>query len=453
MKNDFVSGRILPSLVKFALPVLFALFLQAMYGGVDLLVVGRFSDNSNVSAVSTGSQIMQSLTTVITGLSMGTTVLLAQKIGSGKRREAGRIISAAVKQFAAISLFLTALFIVFARPLCRLMNAPSEAFDSTVSYLTICSAGLIFIVAYNVIGSIFRGIGDSKTPLMTVAIACAANIIGDLLFVAVMKLGASGAALATILAQALSVIVSIFLIRRQKLPFEIKKEDFRSGTDSGSYIRRMLGLGVPIALQDFLVSVSFLVIMAIVNDLGLVYSASIGVAEKICMFIMLVPIAFMQSLSSFVGQNEGAGQHSRSIKAMFCGMGVSLLFSIAMAVSVFLFGEELAHIFANDRDTIVQAADYLKAYAIDTFLVSFLFCFCGYYNGCGRTRFVMVQGLIGAFGVRIPVSWIMSRIKPVSMFRIGLASPCSTAVQITLCFIVLIIMLKKEKTAAPAAKL
>ncbi|MBQ6181191.1 MAG: MATE family efflux transporter [Ruminococcus sp.] len=448
MNNDFVSGKILPTLVKFALPVLLALFLQAMYGGVDLLVVGRFSDNSSVSAVSTGSQIMQSLTTVITGLSMGTTVLLAQKIGSGKRREAGEIIAAAVKLFAVVSLLLTALFVIFARPLCRLMNAPSEAFGSTVSYLTICSAGLVFIVAYNVIGSIFRGIGDSKTPLITVAIACAANIIGDLIFVAVLKLGASGAALATVLAQALSVVVSMALIRRQKLPFEVKKEDlFSGGPQSRGFIRRMLGLGIPIALQDFLVSVSFLVILAIVNGLGLVYSASIGVAEKICMFIMLVPIAFMQSLSSFVGQNEGAGQHSRSLKAMYCGMGVSLLFSIAMAVSVFLFGEELAHIFANDRETIVNAADYLKAYAIDTLLVSFLFCFCGYYNGCGKTRFVMVQGLIGAFGIRIPVSWIMSRIKPVSMFRIGLASPCSTAVQITLCFIVLMIMLKKEKAS------
>ena len=448
MNNDFVSGKILPTLVKFALPVLLALFLQAMYGGVDLLVVGRFSDNSSVSAVSTGSQIMQSLTTVITGLSMGTTVLLAQKIGSGKRREAGEIIAAAVKLFAVVSLLLTALFVIFARPLCRLMNAPSEAFGSTVSYLTICSAGLVFIVAYNVIGSIFRGIGDSKTPPITVAIACAANIIGDLIFVAVLKLGASGAALATVLAQALSVVVSMALIRRQKLPFEVKKEDlFSGGPQSRGFIRRMLGLGIPIALQDFLVSVSFLVILAIVNGLGLVYSASIGVAEKICMFIMLVPIAFMQSLSSFVGQNEGAGQHSRSLKAMYCGMGVSLLFSIAMAVSVFLFGEELAHIFANDRETIVNAADYLKAYAIDTLLVSFLFCFCGYYNGCGKTRFVMVQGLIGAFGIRIPVSWIMSRIKPVSMFRIGLASPCSTAVQITLCFIVLMIMLKKEKAS------
>lgn len=447
MNNDFVNGKILPSLVKFALPVLFALFLQAMYGGVDLLVVGKFSDNNNVSAVSTGSQLMHSITTAITGLSMGTTILLAQKIGMGRRKEAGEIICSSVILFSVISAVLTILFIVFAKTICEIMNAPSEAFDETVIYFTICSAGLIFIVAYNVIGSIFRGIGDSRTPLITVAIACVVNIIGDLIFVAVLHMGAAGAALATIFAQAVSVFVSMIIIKHQSLPFEIKKSYFNlKSLRNYIYIRRTLGLGIPIAFQDFLVSISFLVILAIVNDLGVVYSAGIGIAEKVCMFIMLVPLAFMQSLSSFVGQNEGAGCHERSIRAMLYGMAVSFAIGIVMAAFTFFHGDILAGIFSNKSDTIAQAAEYLKAYAVDTLVVSFLFCFCGYYNGCGKTKFVMVQGLVGAFGVRIPVSWLMSKVEPVSMFRIGLASPCSTLVQILLCFIVLLIMIKKDKS-------
>ena len=451
MNNDFVNGKILPTLIKFALPVLFALFLQAMYGGVDLLIVGKFSDNSNVSAVSTGSQLMQSVTTAITGLSMGTTVLLARKIGMGRRKEAGEIISSAVILFSVISVILTVLFTVFSKSICRIMNAPAEAFGETVNYFTICSAGLVFIVAYNVTGSIFRGIGDSRTPLVTVSIACAVNMIGDLIFVAGLDMGSAGAAIATVLAQAVSVIASLMIITRQELPFEVKRSYFSPKfLRNYIHIRRTLGLGIPIALQDFLVSISFLVILSIVNKLGLVYSAGIGVAEKVCMFIMLVPIAFMQSLSSFVGQNEGAGRHERSLRAMVYGMAVSFVLGVIMAAITYFHGNILAGIFSNESDTIMQAAEYLKAYAIDTLLVSFLFCFCGYYNGCGKTRFVMIQGFIGAFMVRIPVSWIMSRIEPVSMFRIGLASPCSTAVQITLCFIVLFVMLRKEKRNQPA---
>lgn len=451
MNNDFVNGKILPSLIKFALPVLFALFLQAMYGGVDLLVVGKFSDNSSVSAVSTGSQLMQSITTAITGVSMGTTVLLAQKIGSGKRKEAGQIISSSVILFSVISLLLTVLFIVFAKNICRLMNAPHEAFDETARYFTICSAGLIFITAYNVIGSIFRGIGDSKTPLVTVAVACAVNIICDLIFVAVFQMGAAGAAFATVLAQAVSVAVSLVIITHKELPFEVKRLYFSvKSAQNHLYIRRTLSLGIPIALQDLLVSISFLVILSIVNDLGLVYSAGIGVAEKVCMFIMLVPIAFMQSLSSFVGQNEGAGYHERSVRAMLYGMAVSFVPGVIMAAVAFFHGDILAGIFSNESDTVIQSAEYLKAYAIDTLLVSFLFCFCGYYNGCGKTTFVMIQGLIGAFGVRIPVSWIMSRTEPVSMFHIGLASPCSTSIQIILCFIVMIAAISEEKRSKTA---
>lgn len=310
------------------------------------------------------------------------------------------------------------------------MQTPPEAFEATVMYVRICSAGSVFIVAYNVLGSIFRGIGNSRMPLITVAIACVFNIAGDLLLVGVFHIATAGAAIATVLAQALSVVISLWIIRRQPLPFTICRKDF--GWDPGR-MAQVFRLGFPIALQDVLVSISFLTITAIVNSLGVIASAGVGVAEKLCGFIMLVPSAFNQSMAAFVSQNMGAGKPGRAKKALLYGIGVSLAVGVLMAYFSFFHGDLLAGIFARDREVIGAAADYLKAYAIDCLLVSVMFCMIGYFNGCGRTTFVMLQGITGAFLVRIPVSFFMSRIVPVSLFKIGLATPCSSIVQILLC--------------------
>ena len=429
-QSDFTEGKILGPLLKFSLPVLFAMLLQAMYGAADLLIVGQFGAAADVSAVSTGSQIMQTITSVITGLSMGTTILLGLKIGQKKPEEAGNVIGAGVCIFAVLALFLTAAMTLFAGPFCAAMQAPAEAFDKTVDYVRICSAGAVFIVAYNVLGSIFRGMGDSKTPLLAVFIACICNILGDLLFVAVFHMAAAGAALATVLAQALSVVLCVLVVRRRGLPFPFSRKNLRFHRQ---VIFKTLKLGFPIALQDALVSISFLAIIAIVNSLGVIPSAGVGVAEKLCMFIMLVPSSFMQSLSAFVAQNIGANRNDRAVRALVCGMLASLLIGVAMAFLAFFHGDFLSGLFARDPQVIAASADYLRAYAVDTLLVSFLFCFSGYFNGCGKTTFVMAQGIAGAFLVRIPVSFLMSRIQPVSLFLVGLATPCSTVVQILLC--------------------
>ena len=448
MKGNFTEGPILPSLVRFALPVLLALFLQTMYGAVDLLIVGQFGGglaDVYVSAVSTGSQVMQTVTIVITGLAMGLTVFVGNKIGAGQRRAAGRIIGSGLWLFGIIAAAATVTMVLAAPWMAQAMQAPEEAFAQTVSYITICSAGAVFIVAYNLVGSIFRGIGDSNMPLVTVAIACVLNIAGDLLLVAGLHMGASGAAIATVLAQAVSVLLSLLIIRGKSLPFEFTSRDIRI---RGSYIKHILKLGTPIALQDLLVSISFLAILAIVNALGLTESAGVGVAEKLCGFLMLAPSAYMQSMSAFVAQNMGAGKPERARKALLYGIATSLMLSVIMAYATFFHGDLLAGIFAKSEDVILAAAEYLKAYAIDCLLTSFLFCFIGYFNGCGRTTFVMLQGIIGAFGVRLPVSWLMSQRPAVSLFYIGLATPVSTVVQITLCFAYLGIMLLRERNMA-----
>lgn len=440
--KSFTEGRILAPLLGFALPVLLALFLQAMYGAVDLMVVGQYAATADVSGVATGSQLMHSITSVITGLAMGMTVLIGQKIGEGNARQAGRVVGSGICLFAVLALVMTAVLVWLAEPLSILMQAPADALEATADYVRICSAGTAFIMAFNVLGSVFRGIGDSKLPLITVAIACAVNIIGDYLLVAVCHMGAAGAALATVAAQALSVLLSLVIIMRRRLPFRLSRSDIRMDR---LIVGRILRLGTPMALQDLLVSISFLVLLAIVNSLGLIASAGVGVAEKLCGFVMLIPSAYMQAMSAFVAQNIGAGKPQRARRALAYGIGTSLLAGVAVGWLAFFHGDWLAGIFARDAQVIAAAADYLKAYAVDCLLVSFLFCFIGYFSGMGKTVFVMLQGLAGAFAVRIPVSYAVSRIADVSLFYLGLATPASTLVQIVLCAIYMRMCLRREK--------
>lgn len=431
-EQNFSKGPIFGPLVRFALPILLALFLQTMYGAVDMMVVGQFATAADVSAVSTASWLMQLVTAFVVGIAVGTTVLLGRRLGEGNAAESGKIVGASIALFAILGIALTVLMELLAVPLVRIMQTPPEAVDAALDYMRICSAGTVFIVAYNVLGSVFRGIGNSRIPLMAVAFACVFNIAGDYLLVGVFHMAAAGAAIATVAAQALSVLFSFLIIRRQKLPFSFEKSDVKADP---ARMGAVLRLGFPIALQDVLVSISFLAITAIVNTLGVTVSAGVGVAEKLCGFIMLVPSAFSQAMSSFVAQNMGANKPQRARRGLVYGIAASLAVGVVMAYFTFFHGDLLAGLFVSGKDpaVIAAAAEYLKAYAIDCLFVSFLFCLIGYFNGCGKTAFVMVQGIVGAFGVRVPVSFLMSKRVPVSLFHIGLATPCSSVVQILLC--------------------
>ncbi len=438
--NSLTSGPIFLPLIKFALPVLLALVLQAMYGAVDLMVVGRFGTPADQSAVAVGSQLMTTVTGVITAFAMGTTILLGQRVGQGRGDEGGKAVGASIMLFLTVGVAVTAFLVVGADLLSGVMHAPEEAFAKTSAYVRICGGGSLIIIFYNLIGAIFRGIGDSRTPLITVSIACAVNIVGDLVFCAGFGMGAAGAAIATVLAQAVGVVASFLLIRRRELGFAFRLSDIRF---DGNIIKQITAFGAPVALQELLVGVSFLVISAIVNNIGLIESAGVGVAEKVCMFIMLIPSSFMQSLAAIVAQNYGAGKLGRAYKTLGIAFILSIVSGAIMFALSFFRGDMLAGIFSNDAAVIAAAADYLKAYAIDCFFTAFLFCFVGFYNGVGRTGFVMAQGLAGAFLVRVPLSFLFSGMEPVSLFRIGLSIPCSTVVQITMCVIYLILVRRK----------
>ena len=440
--RDFTQGPILKPLLTFAVTVLFALFLQAMYGAVDLLVVGKFGDAADISGVSTGSQIMQTITNVLASFAMGITILLGQYSGEGKVGRSGAVIGSGIVFFGAVAAVLSVLLVILAPQAAALMQAPAEAFDNTVMYVRICGGGTIVLTFYNLISCIFRGLGDSTTPLVTVAIACVFNVFGDLLLVGGFKMGCAGAAIATVAAQLISVIASTLLIRRKALPFKMTRRDIRW---NGQLIRRILTLGAPIALQDLLVGISFLIILSIVNSLGVLVSAGVGVAEKVCAFIMLISSAFMQSMSAFVAQNYGAGKYRRALKSLAIGIGISFSIGVMMFLITFFHGDVLAGVFSNDAQVIAASWEYLKSYAFDCMLTAVFFCIVGFFNGIGLTKFVMVQGIVGAFGVRVPVSRFMSRRQPVSLFHIGLATPASSAVQTILCFIRLYLVCRTWK--------
>lgn len=439
-RNDFTQGSILKKLSLFMLPILGALVLQAAYGAVDLLVVGRFGSTSGLSAVSTGSQVLNLVTFVVTQFAMGITVLIARYLGEKKPEQIGSVIGGAAVVFAVISIVLFILMVGFARPISVLMQAPVEAVDLTTSYVRICGSGIFFIVAYNLLSAIFRGLGDSKSPLIFVLVACIVNIFGDLILVAGLHLDAAGAALATVFAQAVSVVCAVVILLKKNLSFSIKKSDLRFN----SQCKKFLGIGLPLALQECLTQLSFLALCAFVNRLGLEASSGYGVACKIVNFAMLIPSSLMQSMASFVSQNVGAGNQKRARHSMFTGIGIGLFFGCLVFTLVILKGDMLAGFFSTDAAVIQKGFDYLKGFAPETILTAVLFSMIGYFNGSNHTVWVMFQGLFQTLLVRLPMSYYMSIQPDASLTKIGLAAPTSTAVGIVLNVLFFIYLNKKR---------
>ena len=440
-KADFTQGNILKKLVPFMLPILGALVLQAAYGAVDLLVVGRFGSTSGLSAVSTGSQVLNLVTFVVTQLAMGITVLIARYLGEKKPQSIGAVIGGAAVVFSIFSAVLLVAMVGFAKSIAVLMQAPEEAVALTTSYVRICGGGIFFIVAYNLLSAIFRGLGVSKSPLLFVLVACVVNILGDLLLVAVFHLDAAGAAIATVFAQAVSVVCALVMLLKKELPFKLRKADFRLNDQC----RKFLSIGLPLALQEFLTQVSFLALCAFVNRLGLEASSGYGVACKIVNFAMLIPSSLMQSMASFVSQNVGANNHKRARHALFTGIGIGLFFGCIVFVLVIFKGDLLAGFFSADPAVVQNGFDYLKGFAPETIVTAILFSMIGYFNGNNQTVWVMIQGLVQTLLVRLPMSYYMSIQPNASLTKIGLAAPTSTAVGIVLNVLFFLYFTKQNK--------
>ena len=446
---DLTKGSVPKVLMQFAMPYLLANVLQALYGGADLFVVGRFDDAASVAGVAIGSQVMQTVTGIILGLTAGITVLIGIATGARDEKKAAATIGSAVWLFAIIGAVLTLLMTVWHDSIATAMHTPPAAMTDTRHYLLICSLGIPFIIGYNVVFGIMRGLGDSRSPLYFVALACVINIVLDFVLVGGCHMRAAGAATATIASQGISFAAALCYLHRKGFRFPFTRRDIRL---NGILSKRIIKLGTPIALQDALINISFLIITVIVNRMGVTASAALGVVEKLIVFAMLPPVAISSAVAAMTAQNYGAGLTDRMNRCLKSGIGMALVFGTAFCIYSQFLPETLMSIFTNDVPVIELGAEYLHGYSIDCIIVSFVFCINSYFSGQGNSLFPMVHSLIATFLFRIPLSWIFSHIAPTSLFPMGFAPPLATMVSLAICLWYLKIWQKRQASSGIRAE-
>ncbi len=428
---SLTESPVTSTLVRFAVPILLSALLQSLYGATDLFVVGRFADAAAVSAVSIGTQLMSTVTMLIFAVSMGGTVLLGNCVGEKNDTGAARAVGTVTLLFAILAAVMTPLMLIFTNLGVSLMQTPPEAVDYTRAYVHICSMGLPFIIGYNAVSGIFRGLGDSKTPVYFVALACVVNIAADFALVGGMGLGASGAAIATVAAQSLSFLAALIYMIRSGFPFPFSlREHLRLDLPS---LKRILRVGGPLALQNTAVHLSFLVITAIINTMGLVASASVGVVEKVISFAFLPPDAMGSAVATMTAQSIGAGKPRRAEQALKSGIVISLIFGAAFCLYSNIAPQTLTAIFTKDPAVIQAGGLYLRTYSIDCAMVSFVFCFNAFFSGQGNAMISMIHNVVATFAVRIPVTLLMSRLPGASMLHMGFAAPAASLLSIFIC--------------------
>lgn len=429
---DLTHGSVPRVLFNFAIPYLLANLLQALYGGADLFVVGQFDDSASVAGVAIGSQVMQTVTGIILGLTAGITVLTGIAAGARRYGELASIAGSSIWLFAAVGLLLTLLMSVFHNDIAMIMNTPAEALRDTENYLLICSFGIPFIIGYNVICGVLRGLGDSRTPLYFVALTCVVNILLDFVLVGAFGMRAAGAAVATVVSQGISFLAASWFLYRRGFISRLTRRGLHY---NGYFSKRIVLLGAPIALQDALVNISFLIITVIVNSMGVVASAALGVVEKIIVFAMLPPVAISSAVAAMTAQNFGAGLVNRMNKCLYAGISMALVFGVSVCVYSQFLPETLLRIFTGDAAVISMGAEYLKGYSLDCILVSFVFCMNAYFSGQGNSLFPMIHSLVATFVFRIPLSWLFSRIDSTSLFLMGFAPPAASVASLIICII------------------
>jgi putative MATE family efflux protein len=428
-ERSLTEGNITTQLILFAIPYMSANLLQALYGAVDTVVVGHFTNAAGLSAAAIGSQFMFLINGIIIGLSMGGTILIARYFGARSDKDIKETIGTMFTLFAIVSIILTLVMFAFVKPLVSIIQTPPEAVSQTEGYIFISSAGISFMFAYNALSAMLRGFGDSKSPLIFVAIASVCNVIGDLIFVAVFKMGAPGAALATILSQGLSAVLAVIYLKKQNFHFEFKLSSFRIKAEK---LKNLLYIGLPVSVQMSMTTVSFMFIMATVSIMGgVVASAAIGITSKINGFVMLPPVAFSAAISAMVSQNMGANRPKRAVRCLYTGIIVTLVFGVISFSLLQFYPAHVIEIFTPESELIYATSQYLKSFSIDCILVCFVFCLNGFFNGCGHTRFSMVNNLMAAFLLRVPATWFISKMPGADLFSVGFATPLSSLLSIT----------------------
>lgn len=433
MEKNLTTGSVMKTVLYFSLPYLLSYFLQTLYGMADLFIIGQFNGVESTTAVSIGSQIMHMVTVMIVGLAMGAVVMIGQAIGAGKRERVSDTIGNTVTLFMALSIVLTLALLLAVKPIVSGMSTPDEAVPGTTSYLTICFIGIPFITAYNIISAVFRGMGDSQSPMYFVAIACVANITLDYLFIGGMGLGAAGAALGTTLSQTISVIVSLVMVVRQKAGIHLSVQNFKPHRNT---MAGLLKIGIPIAFQDGFIQISFLAITVFANMRGLNDAAAVGIVEKIIGIIFLVPSSMLQTVSALCAQNIGAGRHDRARRTLRYAAAIAVIWGICAVTIMQLDAEPFIGLFADSTEVVRLGGQYMRGYVWDCLLAGIHFCFSGYFCACGMSGLSFLHNSLSIVCVRIPVSYLASRYFVDTLFPMGLASTAGSALSVVICLIV-----------------
>ena len=382
MERNYTTGSVFKNILIFSLPYLFSYFLQTLYGMADLFIIGQFEGVASTTAVSIGSQVMHMLTVMIVGLAMGATVSIGQATGANNRKEAASDIGNTVTLFLLLSLVLTVVLLVLVKPIVSIMSTPSEAVNGTIAYLTICFIGIPFITAYNIISSILRGMGDSKSPMYFIAIACVMNIILDYIFMGALHLGPAGAALGTTLSQTVSVAVALIFLIKKEHGLSLHRPDFKP---QSPIMGRILKIGVPIAMQDGLIQVAFILITIIANQRGLTDAAAVGIVEKIISFLFLVPSSMLSTVSALGAQNIGADKPERAKQTLRYAIYLAAGFGIVISILIQFIAEPVVSLFTSDGDAILAGGQYLRGYIWDCFFAGIHFSFSGYFCACEKS--------------------------------------------------------------------
>ncbi len=444
MEHNLTTGSVSRAIVRFSLPYLFSYFLQTLYGLADLFIIGQFNGVEATTAVSVGSQVMHMITVMIVGLAMGTTVMIGQAVGARKQKNASHAIGNTVILFLCVSVVLAIVMVLIVRPVVSVMSVPTEAVDGCVSYLRICFIGIPLITAYNVISAVFRGLGDTKSPMYFIAVACVANIALDYVFIGALHMGPNGAAFGTVVGQTISVIVALIVILCRKNRIKLSRSDFRPRWET---MGGLLRIGVPIAVQDGLIQVAFLIITIIANQRGLNDAAAVGIVEKLITFIFLVPSTMLATVSALSAQNIGAEKWERAKKtlryAIFIAVGWGVLVVIVMEFSADWF----VGLFTDSKDVVRLGGQYMRGYILDALLAGIHFCFSGYFSGIGRSGLSFIHNLIAVFCARIPLAYLASRAFADTLLPMGLATAAGSLVSVVIC-IILFFWLERRRKAS-----
>ncbi len=432
MERNLTTGGVFKTVVTFSLPFLLSYFLQTLYGLADLFIIGQFNGVADTTAVSVGSQIMHMVTVMIVGLAMGSTVMIGRGFGAKKKEDVSRAIGNTVILFLAVSIALAIILFFLVRPIVSIMSTPQEAVEGTVTYLKICFIGIPFITAYNVISAVFRGMGDSKSPMYFIAVACVANIALDYVFIGAMGMGSAGAAFGTVLGQTISVVVALIVILKRKMGISLTKSDFRPRWETMSGLLRV---GVPIALQDGFVQIAFLVITVIANQRGLYDAAAVGIVEKIISIVFLVPSSMLSAVSAISAQNVGAGKFDRARLTLRYAIIIAVCWGVLVTIIMEFSAPFFVGLFTDEAEVAILGGQYLRGYVIDSIFAGMHFCFSGYFSSIGRSGFSFMHNIISILCVRIPLAYLASRMFAYTLLPMGLATAAGSLVSVIICLI------------------